>query len=290
MERVRKGLRIFSYVIAGLALVGITICCFHSDKLDISNYNFKNERLNGDSFKATVISDYHHRELKFKNTNLIDAINNLEKQDAIFITGDLIDTHNKNIDDQKKIFEASCNKATKVYFVTGNHEEYAPLFNELKDSFKNYSNFEYLDNKSDLVTFADKNVCIYGLEDPRFYSHSYKNGKKDYGNSEKYLEQFKPTIKEDKINILLAHRPELVDLYSKYNFDYVISGHTHGGQFRIGNLTGWSILHSSDNYSRGQFKITDRTNLIVSAGLGYTAMFPLRINCNPELVTINITK
>ncbi len=288
MERVRKGLRIFSYVIVGLALVGLTICCFHSDKLDITNYDLKNERLTGDSFKATVISDYHHRELKFKNTNLIDEIDKLDKQDAIFITGDLIDTHTKNLDDQKKIFEASSKKADKVYFITGNHEEYAPLFNDLKQTIKEYNivyedKYYYDDN-----TFKDKNICIYGLEDPRFATHTYRNGKKDYGKSKEYLDSLK--IDPNKINILLSHRPELVDLYSKYNFDYVISGHTHGGQFRIGNLTGWSILHSSDNYSRGQFKINDRTNLIVSAGLGYSAMFPLRINCNPELVTINITK
>jgi len=32
---------------------------------------------------------------------------------------------------------------------------------------------------------------------------------------------------------LLSHRPELIESYEKYGFDLILSGHAHGGQWRI---------------------------------------------------------
>lgn len=37
----------------------------------------------------------------------------------------------------------------------------------------------------------------------------------------------------DRYTILLSHRPELFDVYVENNIDLVLSGHTHGGQFRL---------------------------------------------------------
>ena len=34
-----------------------------------------------------------------------------------------------------------------------------------------------------------------------------------------------------------SHRPELADIYSKFSFDLVLSGHSHGGQVRVLFLT-----------------------------------------------------
>ena len=42
-----------------------------------------------------------------------------------------------------------------------------------------------------------------------------------------------PALSPDACNILLAHRPDYIDLYASIPFDLVLSGHTHGGQVRI---------------------------------------------------------
>lgn len=288
MNIFKKTVRIFSYVVIGLGFAGLVVCCCHSDKLMITKYTLKNSKIEKDSFKAAIISDYHHRELKFNNTNLIDEINSLDSDtDAIFILGDLIDQHVKTLDDVNKIIDACYSKTPdRIYFVTGNHEEYAPLWPQLQIAFA--GKVKYLDNKMDSLTFQNKKVCLYGLKDPRFDLHSYKNGTIDYGKSEEYLNAF--NIDPNNINILLAHRPELVDLYAKYNFDYIFCGHTHGGQIRIGKWTPLNLVSKGQKtYPRGEYKINNST-MIVSAGLGYSAMFPLRINCNPEIVTVTITK
>lgn len=290
MNIFKKTVRIFSYVVLGLGFAGLIVCCCHSDMLEINKYNYKNSKLSSGTFKAAVISDYHHRDLKFSNTNMIDAINKLDDDtNAIFITGDLIDTHVKKLDDVNKILKACSEKTENLYFVTGNHEEYAPLWPELRDSFTK-NKVKFLDNKMDSITFKEQHVVIYGLMDPRFDTHGYKNGKIEEGKSKEYLDAFKPSInKENNINILLTHRPELIDLYAKYGFDYVFCGHSHGGQVRIGNWTPLNLAFKGKTYPRGEFKV-DNTTMVVSAGLGHSAMFPLRINCNPEIVTITITK
>lgn len=296
MNIFKKTLRILSYVTIGCGLIGIALCCCNSDMLEINKYNLKNKKMADNvSFKAAVISDYHHRELKFTNTTMIDAINGLDNDtDAIFFTGDLIDTHVKNLTDVNKMFDA-CNEKLKtsngkIYFVTGNHEEYAPLWPKLRDSFTKY-NVNYLDNKMDIIKKGETEIHLYGLMDPRFDLHTYKNGSLDYGKSKEYLDAFKSTIdKEKNINILLSHRPEFSTLYAEYGFDYVLCGHSHGGQVRIGNWTPLSLVAKGRAFPRGEFKINDSTTMIVSAGLGHANMFPIRINCNPEIITINISK
>jgi len=294
MNIFKKATRIFSYIVIGAGFIGLILCCCHSDMLEINNYTYKNSKMKneGDTFKAAVISDYHHRELKFTNTNMIDTINGLDNDtNAIFFTGDLIDSHVKKLDDVNKMLKACNNKVKqnngKVYFVTGNHEEYAPLWPQLRDSFTKYD-VNHLDNKTDVIKIGETEIHIYGLMDPRFDLHGYKNGRIEYGNSEKYLNAF--NIDKTKINILLTHRPELIDLYQKYGFDYILCGHTHGGQIKIGNWTPLNFAFNGKTYPRGEYKINDTTTMIVSAGLGHTAMIPLRINCNPEIVTIKITK
>ena len=38
---------------------------------------------------------------------------------------------------------------------------------------------------------------------------------------------------EAPYTILLSHRPELFPVYQEQGVDLVLSGHTHGGQFRL---------------------------------------------------------
>lgn len=38
---------------------------------------------------------------------------------------------------------------------------------------------------------------------------------------------------EDGFTVLLSHRPELFEVYASSGVDIVLSGHAHGGQFRL---------------------------------------------------------
>ena len=73
-------------------------------------------------------------------------------------------------------------------------------------------------------------------------------------------------------------------------YDLVLTGHAHGGQFRIpfvGGLyapaQGAFPKYDSGLYTKGT------TNMIVSRGLGNSA-FPFRINNTPEIVIVTLAK
>lgn len=87
-------------------------------------------------------------------------------------------------------------------------------------------------------------------------------------------------------NILLSHRPELLNVYKEFKIDLAFSGHAHGGQMRIPLLGG--ILSPNQGffpkYSEGIYR-EGSTSMAVSRGLG-NSLFPFRVFNHPELVVV----
>ena len=87
--------------------------------------------------------------------------------------------------------------------------------------------------------------------------------------------------------IVMSHDPACFGDFSEHS-GVMVAGHTHGGQWRlpfIGPL--WIPGKAPRAWSRGMFHDQDRT-LIVSSGIG-TSNLPLRINCPPEIVILEIS-
>ncbi|MEG2857947.1 MAG: metallophosphoesterase, partial [Clostridia bacterium] len=90
--------------------------------------------------------------------------------------------------------------------------------------------------------------------------------------------------------ILLSHRPELFDEYAKCDFDLVLSGHAHGGQWRIpGILNGLYAPGQGlfPKHAGGQYAMGDNL-MIVSRGLARGGNVIPRIFNRPELVIIDL--
>ena len=88
--------------------------------------------------------------------------------------------------------------------------------------------------------------------------------------------------------ILLSHRPELFETYVCCGVDLVLSGHTHGGQFRLPFIEGLVAPNQGlfPKYDSGLY--TDRiTNMVVSRGLG-NSIIPFRFNNRPEVVLVEL--
>ncbi len=86
---------------------------------------------------------------------------------------------------------------------------------------------------------------------------------------------------------MLSHRPELFETYVNCGVDLVLSGHAHGGQFRllfIGGLIANQGLFPK--YDAGLCTKGD-TNMIVSRGLG-NSIIPIRFNNRPEIVLLKL--
>jgi hypothetical protein len=92
----------------------------------------------------------------------------------------------------------------------------------------------------------------------------------------------------DSYTILLSHSPEFFEIYASRQADLVLTGHVHGGQFRLPFFGGVYAPGQGffPKYDAGLF--TDcNTNMIISRGLG-NSIFPFRLNNNPEIVIISL--
>ncbi len=226
------------------------------------------------------ISDYHNRPSALVDKQIIDSLK-AEKPDIIVITGDLIDSQKPDVDIALE-FAGKVSEIAPVYYVAGNHEsnlwrddegEYNRLINGLTDLGVNV-----LHNKTEkIVNESGDYFYLHGIDDPYFYG-GYEQ---DFQRTEILCNDL--GIDDSELNVLLAHHPETLSVYYKYNLDLVFSGHAHGGQI---TLFGKAIMAPDQvyfpPYEEGLYKMVD-TQMVLSRGIGYS-MFPLRVFCNPHLI------
>lgn len=107
----------------------------------------------------------------------------------------------------------------------------------------------------------------------------------DWANERVFKSEISP-LKRGKIDILLAHSPEIVNDYNINNFDLILAGDTHGGQVCwpwnkpiIKNRELPSDWYSGKHYIENQM-------IYINRGLG-TSRLPIRLFCRPEIAVFN---
>lgn len=91
------------------------------------------------------------------------------------------------------------------------------------------------------------------------------------------------------VRVVLMHAPSsLVDIGER-SFAVALCGHTHGGQIALPNGRPIIVAHGllSRRYSAGRFAIEGEKTLLVSRGIGCSAM-PFRFNAPPAVLTCTI--
>lgn len=265
------------YIIAILMIiVSTTLFLYWSNKtISVSEYTIVSETLpqEFDGFKIVQVSDLHNARFGKDNKRLLKKIE-AQNPDMIAITGDLVDCRRTNISIALDFVEKAMEIAP-CYYVCGNHERWI----EDRDGF-----FESLKNLG-VIVLADESFTLYsqmatiniiGLTDPDF---------KKYSDVTDIINE----LPSESYTVLLAHRPELFESYAKADIDLVLSGHAHGGQFRLPFLggifapeQGFFPKYDSGLYTKGT------CNMIVSRGLG-NSLFPFRINNRPEIISITLS-
>ncbi len=86
---------------------------------------------------------------------------------------------------------------------------------------------------------------------------------------------------------LLTHFPKSVeDLKGKHYFDWIMAGHSHGGQVRIPGYGAPILPLGVGPYDLGYYE-TEAGPLYVNPGIGWYKL-PFRFNCRPELTIVRI--
>lgn len=250
--------------------------------LSIEHFTIETDKLNiKNGYKIAHISDYHNTHNSNLNSELMASLV-AEKPDIIVLTGDLIDYRRTDVDKSLE-FVSQIIKIAPIYYVTGNHECNVSIENqaEFDDMMLNLKSLdvEILRGDNAVVALPQKQrLVLWGIDDPRFHG-SYPSTATDITDS------LCSSLDVDKneYNILLAHHPEQLDIYSKYNFDLVYSGHAHGGQAR---LFGLGFIAPDQGlfpvYTSGLYK-KNGTTLVVSRGIG-NSVVPIRFFDRPHLI------
>lgn len=210
------------------------------------------------NFSVLYLSDFHFNKYSGGITkNIITKINGLNP-DIILLGGDYVDTK-KGLLHFTTLMQAIAGRKN-VFAVAGNHDYFFGLL-AIKDIITN-NNAAWIEKKS--YSFKLNNTII------QIDGNNLQTKKDDMAFS-----------------ILCLHKPVNTN-WHKENYNLVMAGHLHGGQFIFwksanGLYPGklfykWNILKEKLN----------NCHYFVSKGLGDT--LPIRFNCKKDMIFVNVGK
>lgn len=222
--------------------------------LIIKEYKVVNKNIDTSfyGFKIVHFSDLHYGMSVDEKvlSNLVDKINKT-KPDIVVFTGDLIDKKKNYTEGDTKLLTKYLSKIKSSYgnyYVNGDDDENINSF----DSIMVNSNFKSLNNNYEVITSEkNKKILISGI------------------STNANIKIFNDIFKDDDYSykIIMMHYPDNYDLISKYNFDLVLSGHSHNGQVRLPYIGALVKMNNSKKYYDPYYRIND-TDMYISGGIG----------------------
>ena len=269
-------------ILSGILLILIAWTAWGNAALELNTYTISSRGLPDafDGYRIAQVSDLHNAEFGDGNQRLLDMLREAEP-DMIAITGDLIDSRKTNI----AVALAFAEEAVRIapcYYVSGNHEARVPEYRELKAGLE-AAGVTVLDDARVEIEISGKSITIIGVNDPSFLADYLTS---DAAVMDRKLSEL--SSEDASFTILLSHRPELFDTYAAHEMDLVLTGHAHGGQFRLPLIGGLIAPNQGlfPKYDDGLYS-EGNTNMIVSRGLG-NSIIPFRFNNRPEVVLIEL--
>lgn len=266
-----------------IVIVIILFCNFQNKHLETTHYTYAAEQLGADleGYRIVQISDLHNAKFGKNNQKLVGRIRECEP-DMIVLTGDLVDSNHTNVDRAVQFVDEIV-KICPVYYVTGNHEYWLEKseYDELMDGLIG-AGVVILDDQVVEISMGDAKFRLVGLDDKSLAD----------GTLGTLLNNAQNVAYEDsekkEFTVVLAHEPQYLARYASSGVDLVLSGHAHGGQFRLPFVGGIVAPDQGffPEYTAGEYYM-DGTEMIVSRGLG-NSVIPVRLFNFPEIVCVEL--
>ncbi|MCF7831600.1 MAG: metallophosphoesterase [Candidatus Pacebacteria bacterium] len=258
----------------GILFIGIGVSIFsfyNASRYVVRHIPFSEHNLPESLYgkKIALVSDIHLGMIRKKSfleriTKSIMA----EQPDMILIPGDLIDGPKIPYADFLSPL-GTLSAADGIYFTPGNHEQY----NKENALF-------YASIPSNVTTLIDAThiipelgIQIVGIDYARESVEETKNRITRSGYT------------SEMPSITLLHDPKNMQAMSDAGMSFVVSGHTHGGQFFPASILVKLIYKQ---YTRG-FAVTGTMPSFTTIGVG-TALSPARLESRPEIIIFTIEK
>jgi predicted MPP superfamily phosphohydrolase len=227
------------------------------------------------SVRIVQLSDIHVERTTRRELALPGLVESLQP-DMIVMTGDYLnESYKKNeitIQDLRNLI-IQLHAPLGIYAVNGNVESSAKMANLFAGL-----DVRSLTNEVIRIPQLGNHFVLVGLE----YNVWYYD--------EDSLKSLMSQVKPDDFTLLLYHKPDIAYTARDLGIDLYLTGHTHGGQFR---LPFYGALITDSRYDKefemGQYQL-DNMTMYVSRGLGMAGGFAPRIRflCPPEVVVIDL--
>lgn len=232
------------------------------------------KQVNNPPLRILHISDLHLENISITPEQLYEKVK-IHPVDLIALTGDFLD-RKRSIPKLEPYLQVlnRLNPPYGTYAVFGNHdyvlrEEHLRQLKELLVQ----NDVKILRNENEMIDIDGVPVNIIGIDD---YSTNRSNLMEAYdGLAEGY-------------NLVITHDPNVILAMHNYHFDYLLSGHFHGGQIhwpkpyhlvKMGKLVKLNMIKGLHSYKEKQ--------IYISEGLGQTGV-NIRIGSRPEITIHNV--
>ncbi len=227
-----------------------------------------------EKIRFALISDLHSSAYGEGQSELIKAVREHEA-DAVLYAGDIFDSRE---DDgrTKELLEGLSD--IQSFFVTGNHEMKHTDAEANRETVRSYG-ITVLQGEEKTAVIRGQKIAFCGVDDSYDSEEEFQN----------QIERIKDA-KESCYRVFLMHNPERTSVHGYVTADLTVSGHVHGGQWRLPFVNRGLVSPKKTlfpKYSSGHYRI-GAGDLVVSRGLSKTSTRIPRIFNRPEIVFIDL--
>ncbi len=205
------------------------------------------------------ISDIHIGN-RFDYNFIIKSFNEakLLNPDFVVYTGDFVSTYKDEVqyDKLSEVLKNIVKGKFGTIGILGNHD-YGRNWKQIEVANKVTKMLKL----SDVTMLRNEQIQIEGLN---FI------GLDDYWGLNFKPELAMKNFDKTKANIVLCHNPDVCDLDVWNNYDsWILSGHTHGGQFKPPFLQPLLLPVKNKKYTSGKFDLSNSRTLYINRALGH---------------------
>lgn len=192
--------------------------------------------------------------------------------DMVVLTGDYVSRNASGISDYPRWFEG-WQPSLGSWAVLGNHDHYTDP--DWITQTLTGCGVRVLRNQSVRVDHRGEGVRLIGLGDAASRHHNVREAMRD--------------TRPGEFLWLLSHTPGMAWESTQLRIDFMMSGHTHGGQVCLpGGKALFAANHLGPRYAAGLFRMKDLV-FYVNRGLG-VVFLPVRFFCPPEIAILTLKR
>lgn len=236
--------------------------------------------------RIVQLTDLHGRSFGENQKTLLDYVSHLHP-DIVVLTGDLI-VEKYDGQERKAVRDLLQGLAQMypVYAILGNHESRSRRKSKFIADCEN-AGIVLLRNKGAYLWRRGVCIGLAGMETVNSLPTDTALSTKieEHAALQETLSRYQSEEKPE-FQILLAHKPELLQTYAEYGVDLILAGHAHGGLMKIPFSGGRCALAPGQGffprYTHGIYQ-EKNTLMVLGRGLGGP-----RIGIRPEVVCIDL--